>query len=122
MNSVNNVILTGNLTRAPEVWISDKGIIVANCSVALNHRYKVRDDWKDEVSYIDVVIFGQTAERVKGLSKGSAVLVVGRLQQRRWQTEGGQKRSKVEVVANVIRALAPSMSASAPVDEEEIPF
>lgn len=101
-------------------------------SLAVNHRYKQGGETKDEVCFIDVVIFGKQAETAgEYLSKGKGVLVEGRLQQRRWEAEGGQKRSKHEVLAQVIRFLPTRQSDSegaesqaAAVDEgsEEIPF
>jgi len=103
----NKVILIGNLTRDPEVRYSPQGTPIANFSLALNRKYKTGDEQKEEVSYFDIVVFGRQAETSSQyLSKGSAVLIDGRLQQRRWEDkETGQKRSKVEVVAEVVRFM-----------------
>lgn len=138
MNSFNKVILLGNLTRDPEVRYTPGGTAVASFAIAVNRRYKQGEETKDEVSYIDIVVFGKTAENCgQYLNKGDAILVEGRLQQRRWDDkDSGQKRSKVEVVAQVVnfmpkRSGGPSGQSSRqeqeplpepPVDEGEIPF
>ncbi len=103
----NKVILIGNLTRDPEVRYSPQGTPIANFSLAINRKYKAGDEQKEEVSYFDIVVFGRQAETSSQyLSKGSAVLIDGRLQQRRWEDkETGQKRSKVEVVAETVRFM-----------------
>ena len=103
----NKVILIGNLTRDPEVRYTPQGTPIANFSLAINRRYKVGEEQKEEVSYFDIVVFGRQAETSSQyLSKGSSVLIDGRLQQRRWDDkETGQKRSKIEVVAEVVRFM-----------------
>ncbi len=106
MVSFNKVILIGNLTKDPEIRYTPSGTAVASFGLAVNHRYKQGDEMKDEVCFIDVVVFGKQAENSgQYLSKGQGVIVDGRLQQRRWETEDGQKRNKHEVVAQTIRFL-----------------
>src|SRR5512136_58530 len=103
MNSFNKVILLGNLTRDPEVRYIPSGTAVASFAIAVNRRYKQGNETKEEVSYIDIVVFGKQAENCgQYINKGDAILVEGRLQQRRWETEDGQKRNKVEVVAQSV--------------------
>jgi single-strand DNA-binding protein len=100
--SVNQVILLGNLTRDPEVRQTPSGQSVVSFSLALNRAYKDQktNDWVEATDYIDVVAWGPLAERVgQYLSKGRRALVQGRLQSRSWEQDG-QKRSKVEVLAN----------------------
>ena len=138
MNSFNRVILLGNLTRDPEVRYIPSGTAVASFALAVNRRYKQGTETKDEVSYIDIVVFGKTAENCgQYLNKGDAILVEGRLQQRRWDDkDSGQKRSKVEVVAQTVNFM-PKRSGQGtgaggkhdqepapepPVDEGDIPF
>jgi single-strand DNA-binding protein len=136
MTSFNKVILMGNLTRDPEVRYTPNGIAVASFAIAVNRKYKQGDETKEEVSYIDIVVFGKQAESCgQYINKGDSVLIDGRLQQRRWETEEGQKRSKVEVVAQSVNFM-PKRSSSGqgashghaepapevPVDEGEIPF
>jgi len=136
MTSFNKVILMGNLTRDPEVRYTPNGIAVASFAIAINRKYKQGDETKEEVSYIDIVVFGKQAESCgQYISKGDSVLIDGRLQQRRWETEEGQKRRKVEVVAQSVNFM-PKRSSSGqgashghaepapevPVDEGDIPF
>jgi single-strand DNA-binding protein len=134
MTSFNKVILLGNLTRDPEVRYTPNGAAVASFAIAVNRKYKQGEETKEEVSYIDIVVFGKQAESCgQYINKGDSVLIDGRLQQRRWETEDGQKRNKVEVVAERVNFMpkrartgapgAPSEPpAEGPVDEGEIPF
>jgi single-strand DNA-binding protein len=119
MTSFNKVILMGNLTRDPEVRFTPSGTPVANFRIAVNHRYKQGAEAKDDVCYIDVVVFGKQAESCgQYLNKGNGVIVDGRLQERRWETEEGQKRSKHEVVAQQVRFLPKRQGAGGGVSEE----
>lgn len=137
MTSFNKVILLGNLTRDPEVRYTPNGIAVASFALAVNRKYKQGDETKEEVSYIDIVVFGKQAESCgQYINKGDSVLVDGRLQQRRWDDkETGQKRSKIEVVAQSVNFMPKRASSGQgggqahaeplpepPVDEGEIPF
>lgn len=100
----NKVIVAGNLTRNPELRYTPSGTPVASFGLATNRRFKQGDDLKEEVCFIDVVVFGKTAENCsQHLVKGQQVLIDGRLQQRRWETEDGQKRSKHEIVAEHVQ-------------------
>jgi single-strand DNA-binding protein len=102
----NKVILIGNLTRNPELRYTPSGTPVASLGLAVSRRYKQGDDLKEEVCFVDIVVFGKQAEHCgQYLSKGNGVIVDGRLQQRRWETEDGQKRSKHEVVAQTVTFL-----------------
>ncbi len=112
MVNFNKVILIGNLTRDPEVRYTPAGTAVADFRIAVNNRYKQGDELKSEVSYIDIVVFGRQAESCgQYLSKGDGVLIDGRLRERRWDTEDGQKRSKYEVVAQNVRFMPKRASA-----------
>lgn len=106
MISYNKVILMGNLTRDPEIRYTPSGTAVANFRLAVNRRYRQGTEFKEEVCYIDIVVFGKQAESSgQYLSKGSGVIVEGRLQERRWESEDGQRRSRHEVVAQMVRFL-----------------
>ena len=106
MSDVNTVVLMGNLTRKPELRYTPKGTGIADFGLASNRRYRQGDDVKEEVCFVDVTVFGSTADAVvKHLDKGRKVLVEGRLQYRSWETEVGQKRSKLEVVAERVNFL-----------------
>lgn len=104
--SVNQVIIMGNLTRDPDLRQIPSGQSVCSFSLALNRSYKDQSgEWQEATDYIDVVAWGPLGERVSQyLSKGRRVLVQGRLQSRSWEQEG-QKRSKVEVLANDVTFL-----------------
>jgi single-strand DNA-binding protein len=104
--SFNQVVLMGNLTRDPELRATPNGQQVCSFSLALNRSYKGADgNWQEATDYIDVVAWGPLGERVaQYLSKGRPCLVNGRLQSRSWETDG-QKRSKVEVVAQDVTFL-----------------
>ena len=106
MSDANIVLMAGNLTRKPELRYTPKGMAIADFGLASNRRYGKGDDQKEEVCFIDVTVFGSTAEAVvKHLDKGRKVLVEGRLQFRSWETEVGQRRSKLEVVAERVNFL-----------------
>lgn len=106
MTSFNKTILMGNLTKDPEIRYTPSGTAVANFGLAVNHRYKQGDEMRDEVCFIDIVVFGKQAENCgQYLSKGQGIIVDGRLQQRRWESEDGQKRSRHEVVAQSVTFL-----------------
>lgn len=131
MASFNKVVLLGNLTRDPEVRYTPGGTAVAGFALAINRKYKKGEETKEEVSYIDIVVFGKQAENCqKYLNKGDAVLIEGRLQQSRWDDkETGQKRSKVEVVAQSVNFMPKRNSGSnnqsepePPIGDEDIPF
>lgn len=104
--SFNQVVLMGNLTRDPELRQTPNGQNVCSFSLALNRSYKGADgSWQEATDYIDVVAWGPLGERVaQYLTKGRPCLVNGRLQSRSWEQEG-QKRSKVEVVAQDVTFL-----------------
>ena len=96
----------GNLTKDPEVRYTPSGVAVAKFGLAVNRRYKQGEETKDEVCFVDIVVFGKQAENAgKYLSKGQGAIIDGRLQQRRWETEDGQKRSQHEVVAQSVQFL-----------------
>ncbi len=119
--SFNQVILMGNLTRDPELRTTPNGTNVCSFSLALNRSYKnASGDWQEATDYIDVVAWGPLGERVaQYLSKGRPCLVSGRLQSRSWEQEG-QKRSKVEVVANDVTFLGgPGGGGSAPASSDD---
>lgn len=104
--SFNQVILMGNLTRDPELRQTPGGTNVCSFSLALNRSYKGQDgNWQEATDYVDIVAWGPLGERISQyLTKGRACLVTGRLQSRSWEQDG-QKRSKVEVVANDVTFL-----------------
>jgi single-strand DNA-binding protein len=97
------VTLVGNITRDPELRFTSGGRGVASFGIAVNRRYQVDGDWKEETSYFNVTVWGTLGENVAAsLSKGARVIVSGRLEQREYLTREGEKRTAVEVVADEV--------------------
>lgn len=99
----NTVTITGNATREPELRFTPSGQAVASFGVAVNRRWQNRQtqEWEEAVSFFDVTCWAQLAENAaESVSKGTRVTVAGRLDQRSWETQDGDKRSKVEIVAD----------------------
>jgi single-strand DNA-binding protein len=110
----NKVILIGNLTKDPELRYTPQGTPVCTMRIASTTKYKSGDSMKEETLFIDVVVWGKQGESAaQHLEKGRSVLVEGRLQERRWETEGQQK-SKFEVVAQSVKFLYGSKKSAAP--------
>ena len=101
----------GNLTRDPELRFTSQGTAVASFGLAVHRKFKQGKEWKDDVCFVDIAVWAKQGENCEQyLSKGSLVLVEGRLNYRTWEAEGGQKRSKLEVVANNVQILSNSES------------
>lgn len=102
MANTASITVNGNLTRDPD-FSEINGHAKLNFSVAANHRYQQNGEWVEKPSYINVIAWRQTAEQAsKLLEKGMKVVVTGRLDQRSWETDEGDKRSAVEIVADAI--------------------
>lgn len=116
MANLNMVLLIGNLTRDPELRYIPSGAAVANFGLATNRIYTTQDgERKEEVCFVEIVAWSRTAENCANyLSKGSPVFVEGRLQFDSWETEDGQKRSKLKVVANRVQFLSGRRDEGAP--------
>ena len=105
MANGNSVTLVGNITRDPELRFTPSGQPTATFGLAVNRRWqnKQNNEWEEATSFFDVVCWREMAENAsESLAKGSRVIVTGRLEQRSWETQEGDKRSKVEVVADEI--------------------
>lgn len=99
----NTVTITGNATREPELRFTPSGQPVASFGVAVNRRWQNRQtqEWEEATSFIDITCWAQLAENAaESVGRGTRVTVTGRLDQRTWETDNGDKRSKVEVVAD----------------------
>ncbi len=108
----NTVTVVGNITRDPELRFTPAGTAVASFGLAWNNRYTNRQTGQQEekVSFFDVTCWSGLAENVsESLTKGTRVIVYGRLDQRSWETQEGEKRSKVELIADEV---APSLKWS----------
>ncbi|MHB1341298.1 MAG: single-stranded DNA-binding protein [Coriobacteriia bacterium] len=137
--SINKVVITGNLTRDPELRATASGMNVLKLGVAVNDRRKNQStgEWEEVPNFVDVTVFGNRAEPLsRFLSKGSKVAIEGKLRWSQWESPQGDKRSKLEVVADEVEFMSsrdsgsggggsytPPADAPAPVDDgEEIPF
>lgn len=117
--TINRIIISGRLTRDPELRYTPAGKAVCTVSLAVNRRYKdASGQWQDDTTFINVVCWLKVAELVnRYLHRGSPVLVEGRLESRSWETEAGQKRSVVEIRADRVDFLEKAPSGEAEVDE-----
>ncbi|MEZ6093294.1 MAG: single-stranded DNA-binding protein [Pirellulaceae bacterium] len=105
MASFNRVILLGNLTRDVELKYTPSQVAIAKIGLAVNDRVKKQNEWVDETTFVDITFFGRTAEVASEyLSKGSSILVEGRLRYESWESDG-QKRSKLVVIGDRMQML-----------------
>lgn len=131
--SINRVVITGNLTREPELRRAASGMAILNLGVAVNDRRKnpQSGEWENVPNYLDCVMFGTRAESVSGyLHKGSKVAIEGKLRYSSWERDGN-RRSKIEVMVDDLELLTPKQQpqqAAQPVEvqptyyDEAIPF
>lgn len=99
----NSVTLVGNLTKDPELRFTTGGRGVASFGLAVSRRYQVNNEWQEQTSFFNVVAWGTLGENAAAsLSKGTRVVVTGRLEQRQYETKEGEKRSVVEINADEI--------------------
>jgi single-strand DNA-binding protein len=139
--SINRVVITGNLTRDPELRSTAGGMAILKMGIAVNDRRKNSQsgEWEDVANFFDVVLFGARGESLsRFLSKGSKIAVEGKLRWSSWETPDGDKRSKVEIVADDVEFMstrgegggggggsysAPAAKTPAdPVSDDDIPF
>jgi single-strand DNA-binding protein len=105
----NSITLVGNVTRDPELRFTPTGQATATFGLAVNRRWQNRQtqEWEEQVSFFDIVCWREMAENVgESISRGSRIIVSGRLEQRSWETQDGEKRSRIEVIAD---ELGPSL-------------
>ena len=135
--SINRVIISGNLTRDPELRSTASGLPVLGFGVAVNDRRKNQQtgEWEDYPNFIDCTMFGARAESLsRYLGKGTKVAIEGKLRWSQWERDG-QKRSKIEVIVDDIELVqrsqggsqaapcaAPVYDGAASVYDEDIPF
>jgi single-strand DNA-binding protein len=113
--SINTVVLVGNLTRDPELKAMPSGTSVCSLRVAVNDRVKdpTTGEWTEKPNYLNVDVFGAMGENcAQYLSRGRQVAIEGRLRWREWQTQEGQKREAVSVVANTVQFIGPREPAA----------
>ena len=106
-NNTNSITVVGNLTRDPEMRYTASGVSTATFGVAVNRSWRNQqtNEWEERTSFFNIVCWREMAENVaESIGKGTRVVVTGRLEQRSWETEQGEKRSIVEIVADDVSA------------------
>src|SRR5262245_36817936 len=106
-SDANSITISGNITRDPEMRYTPSGVSKVTFGVAVNRSWRNQQtqEWEEQTSFFNVVAWRQLAENISAtLTKGSRVVVSGRLEQRSWETEQGEKRSIVEIVADDVAA------------------
>ena len=106
--NINRVVITGNLTRDPELRATAGGTQVCSLRLACNTRRKnnTTGDWEDKPNYFDVTVWGAQGENcARYLAKGRPVAIDGRLEWREWQTQDGQKRQAIDIIADSVQFL-----------------
>ena len=114
-SNINVVVLTGNLTRDPELRSLPSGTSVCDMRIAVNTRRKngATGEWEDKPNYFDVKVWGAQGENCQRfLSKGRPVAVQGRLEWREWETQDGHKRQAVDIIADSVQFLGGREEAS----------
>lgn len=120
--SINRVIISGNLTRDPELKRTQGGMAVLQLGLAVNDRRKNQQtgEWEDVANFVDCTMFGTRAEKVaQYLTKGSKVTVEGKLRYHAWEAQDGGKRSKLEVVVDEID-LGPRTAQQQPAQARQV--
>ena len=109
MASINTVIIAGNLTKNPESKQTPSGTAICKLDLAINEKRKSGDEWVDETTYVNnITVFGRQAENcAEYLSKGSPVLIEGRLKYNTWEDKDtGKTRGRLEVTAYKVQFLS----------------
>ena len=137
--NINRVILTGNLTRDPDLASTPSGTAVCKLRIAVNTRRKDGEQWVDKPNYFDVTVWGKQGENAaRYLAKGRPVAIDGRLQWREWTDKHDNKRQAVDIVADTVQYLGArdadgkgaasdlpadgELASSLPVGDEDLPF
>ena len=113
--NINRVVLTGNLTRDPELRSTNTGTAVCSLRVACNTRRRnaATGDWEDKPNFFDVTVWGAQGENCsRFLSKGRPVAIDGRLEWREWEDQNGNKRQNVDIIAESVQFLGSRDDAS----------
>lgn len=112
---LNQVLISGRLTRDPDLRFTQKALGVSSFSVAVNRRFKdpATGEWKDDTTFVSVIVWGQAAERCKEkLKKGSPVIIEGRLTASEYTDKTGQKRKEMKVTARRVQLLTHDAGAA----------
>lgn len=108
MNRINNVILSGNLCKDPDLRMTPAGKAVASFRIAHNNSKRVGDEWQDDPCFVDCTVWDDLAERVAALTRGARVVVSGSMRQETWTSkESGKEQSKLALVIRDVVADFP---------------
>ena len=123
MQNINSVVITGNLTRDPEVSSTPGGLSICKLGIAVNTRRKdASGQWTEKPNYFDVTVWGNQGEScAQYLAKGRPVGVDGRLEWREWEAQDGTKRQAVEIVADSVQFLGGRGEATADPGNQFVP-
>jgi single-strand DNA-binding protein len=124
MTNTNLVALVGRLTRDAELKVVGNGFSICNFSIAVNRSVKDGDKWADKASFFDCKLLGKYAESMNArLIKGTQIVVTGELEQDRWE-KGGEKHSRVVILANRVELMGSKPTAKDEASEfsDDIPF
>ena len=125
MKATNEVIEIGRLTKDPELKYIGTGTAILKFNIAVNKSYKKNDEWVNKVSYFSITVWGKRAEELsKLLNKGQEVLVIGELEQNTWDDTSGNKKSKIIILATLVRLLVSEKKTEENKDDfkDDIPF
>lgn len=131
--NINRWVGTANLTRDPEIKVTEGGTKIANMRIAVNTRVKRGEEWVDKANYFDLVTFGNKVDAIQRfLHKGSAIAIDGRLDYQEWKNDADETRSRVQIIADSVQftdgrpiedgepaAAAPSAAGAG---DDDIPF
>ena len=121
MNSLNSILIEGNVTRDPVMTTTPKSTVVCTFTVESNWFYRENDELQNDILYLDVEVWSRLAERCgEELTEGQGVRIVGRLKQDRWQTKGGEPRPRIKIVAEHVE-FRPFMKAEELPEAESTP-
>jgi len=124
MANLNKVFLIGRLVADPQLQHTNSGTPFTRFRIAVNRPYRDRNgNWQEDTLFIDVVVWGEAADRaVSRFNKGTRILVEGSLRQSSWETESGERRSRIEVRAERVTALDPRREVEEPEEIDDIEF
>jgi single-strand DNA-binding protein len=122
--SLNKAIFTGNLAKDAELKETGSGMAVLNFSVAVNDRRKQGEEWVDAVNWIDCVMFGNRATALaQYLTRGTKVAIESKIRWSSWETDEGQKRSKIDFIVDNLELLGGKREQSEPeLSDDDIPW
>ena len=124
MANLNKVFLIGRLVADPQLQHTTSGTPFTRFRIAVNRPYRDRKgNWQEDTLFIDVVVWGEAADRaISRFNKGTRVLVEGSVRQSSWETESGERRSRIEVRADRVAALDPRREIEEPEEIDDIEF